>query len=114
MSSFEDFKKTLLELEPGERRVYHIGNLAEDRVRQSTVHKIAVLARGLQLFGAATLTSQRLDANQTAYYITLLRHTARPPHGETDLTRTWANEARRLQDVDLTRAWTLGQESLAA
>lgn len=96
MSSFEEFKSTLLELEPGERTAYHIGNLGEDRASQSTVHKIAILCQGLQVMGRVTLNVQRLDKQKSAYYITLSR------------------AARRLQASDLTRAWTTGQEAVAA
>lgn len=97
MSSFEGFKKDLLELEPGERLSYHIGNLAEDRLRMTTVHKIAILCKGLSLMGRAVLNVQRLDKSRSAYFITLS-----------------ASAARRLQATELTRAWTLGQEALAS
>lgn len=94
MTSYEDFKTELLELGPGERTVYHIGNLAEDRATQTTVHKIAILCQGLRLLGRCSLSSQRLDKTKFAYYITLS-----------------ASAARRLQPQEITRAWTLGQEA---
>jgi len=96
MSSFESFKQHLLELEPGERLSYHIGNLAEDRVEQTTVHKIAILCSGLQIIGRATLNVQRLDRSKSVYYVTVS-----------------ARGARRLQAIELTRAWTVGQEAMA-
>lgn len=97
MSSFEGFKSTLLELEPGERAAYHIGNLAEDRLEQTTVNKIAILCTGLQIMGRAVLNVQRLDRSKSVYYVTVS-----------------ARGARRLQAIELTRAWTVGQEALAA
>lgn len=96
MPSYEGFKRQLLELEPGERLSYHIGNLTRDRQRQSTVHKIAILAKGLELMSRVTLTAQKLDRHSTAYYVTL-----------------FAVPARKLQAIELIRAWTLGQENLA-
>lgn len=96
MSSFEGFKQELLEIEPGERIAYHIGNLAQDRCEQTTVHKKAILCLGLQVLGIALLNVQRLDSKQSAYYITVSK-----------------SRARRLQGLDLTRAWTVGQEQSA-
>lgn len=97
MASFEGFKKELMEVKPGDRLVYHIGNLGEDRSRQSTVHKTALLCTGLHLAGYGKLTQQRLDATRTVYYFTL-----------------HANPARTLHGADITRAWTAGQESWTA
>lgn len=95
MSSFEGFKKELLDLEPGNRATYHIGTLSEDRTQQTTVHKIALLCLGLTIMGKGSTTSQRLDKKRTAYFFCL------------------GSAARRLQGIDLTRAWTLGQETWA-
>jgi hypothetical protein len=97
MASFEDFKKQLLEMAPGERLAYHVGSLAEDRLHNSTVNKTAIVCMGLQLLGRAILNVQRLDKTRSAYYITLSAATARP-----------------LQPSEVVRAWTLGQEVLAA
>jgi|ERR1051326_2255055 hypothetical protein len=96
MSSFEGAKQHLLEMEPGERWAYHVGNLARDRIHETTVNKIAILCQGLQLIGRAALNVQRLDKEQSAYYISL------------------ASTARKLQATDLTRAWTVGQEVVTA
>jgi len=97
MASYEDFKKRLLELAPGERMLYHIGSLAEDRQKNSTAHKIAIVCQGLQTMGRAILNVQRLDKSGSAYFITISKNTARP-----------------LQAQEIVRAWTLGQEILAA
>lgn len=94
MPSFEGFKRQLLEAEPGERLSYHIGNLTRDRGSQPNAHKIAILVSGLYITGRAVLSAQRLDRNSTAYFVTL---------------RTVP--AHRLSPMDLTRAWTLGQEN---
>lgn len=94
MPSFEGFKRQLLEAEPGERLSYHIGVLVRDRASQPNAHKIALLAKGLELMGRVVLSAQRLDKNSTAYFVTLRKV-----------------PASRLSPMELTRAWTLGQEN---
>lgn len=93
MAGFDGFKKQLLELEPGNRLAYHIGNLGADRQQFSTVNKIAIVVQGLLLMGSVLLTTERLDRSKTAYFVNLSAHAA-----------------RRLQPKDIVRAWTLGQE----